>query len=113
MKRLLAFAAPLALLAGAGYCLWRHFSSVRAVDPALPSDELLTRRVQVAIRQAGAIPAQLRLRVIDGTVILTGAVTPAERDRVLRATLAAPGIRGVRNRLAVESGPWEASPTAQ
>lgn len=112
MKRLLAFAAPLALLAGAGYCLWRHFS-VRPAHPALPSDELLTRRVQVAIRQAGAVPAQLRLRVIDGTVILAGAVTPAERDRVLRATLAAPGIRGVRNGLAVESDPWEASPTAQ
>jgi hypothetical protein len=112
MKRLLS----LALLAGAGYCAWRHFQGKAgrsaARVPTLPDDDLLTRRVMVSIRQAGAMPAQLRLRVLDGMVMLGGTVTAAERDRILRAILAAPGIRGVRNGLAVESGPWEPSPNA-
>ncbi|HWA37569.1 MAG TPA: BON domain-containing protein [Burkholderiales bacterium] len=109
MKRLLS----IALLAGAGYCLWRQLKvSPAARVPAAPSDELLTRRVQVALRQAGGLPEHLHLRVVDGTAMLSGSVTPAERDRVLRAALSAPGIRGVRNGLAVESGPWEPSPSA-
>ncbi len=112
MKRLLS----LALLAGAGFCAWRYLQdkprpAARRL-PLLPDDELLTRRVMVSIRQAGALPPHLHLRVLDGTVLLAGSVTPAERDRILRAILAAPGIRGVRNGLAVESGPWEPSPNA-
>jgi hypothetical protein len=114
----------LAVLAGAGYCAWRYYQAKARPDariPALPSDELLERRVQVSIRQAGALPEQLRMRVVGGTVVLAGTVTAAERDRILRAILAAPGIRGVRNELdvqgvvrdpdlAVESRPWEPSP---
>jgi hypothetical protein len=111
MKRLLS----LAMLAGAGYCAWRYLQDKprpAARVPVLPDDELLTRRVMVSIRQAGALPPHLHLRVLDGTVLLAGSVTPAERDRILRAILAAPGIRGVRNGLAVESAPWEPSPNA-
>jgi hypothetical protein len=120
MKRLLS----LALIAGAGYWAWRQFQDTArpgARVPVLPNDDLLTRRVLVSIKQAGAMPEQLRIRVLDGTVVLAGSVTAAERDRILRAILAAPGIRGVRNQLdvegasrdpdlAVESQPWEPSP---
>jgi osmotically-inducible protein OsmY len=120
MKRLLSLAA----LAGAGYAAWRYYQGKArpaARVPTLPTDDLLERRVQVSIRQAGAMPEQLRVRVVGGTVVLSGSVTAAERDRILRAILAAPGIRGVRNELdvqgvvrdpdlAVESRPWEPSP---
>ena len=117
MKRVLSILAPAALLAGAGYCAWRHFlarSRPAARIPVAPTDELLTRRVLVSIRQAGAMPDELRVRVQDGIVHLDGQVSSAERDRVLRAILAAPGIRGLSNRLdvAVESQPWEPSPRA-
>ena len=120
MKRLLSLAA----LAGAGYYAWRLYQDKArpgARVPVLPSDDLLTRRVHVSIRQAGALPEQVRIRVHDGMVFLAGSVTAAERDRIVRAILAAPGIRGVRNELdvqgasrdpdlAVESQPWEPSP---
>jgi hypothetical protein len=118
MKRVLSILAPIALLAGAGFCAWRHVlarSRPASRVPVAPTDDLLAKRVLVSIRQAGPMPDQLRVRVQGGTVHLDGAVSAAERDRVLRATLAAPGIRGVSNRLslAVESQPWEPSPRAQ
>ena len=118
MKRVLSILAPVALLAGAGYCAWRHVlsrSRPAARVPVAPSDDLLAKRVLVSIRQAGAVPEELQVRVLEGTVHLAGSVTAAERDRILRAPLAAPGIRGVSNRLslAVESQPWEPSPRAQ
>jgi hypothetical protein len=121
MKRLLSLAA----LAGAGYYAWRLYQDKAARPgariPAPPTDDLLTRRVLVSIRQAGGSPGQLSVRVHDGVVFLAGSVTAAERDRLVRAILAAPGIRGVRNELdvqdarrdpdlAVESQPWEPSP---
>lgn len=120
MKRLLSLAA----LAGAGYYAWRLYQDRARPGvpvPVLPSDDLLTRRVLVSLRQAGALPEQLRVRVHEATVFLAGSVTAAERDRIVRAILAAPGIRGVRNELevhgasrdpdlAVESPPWEPSP---
>lgn len=119
MKRFLSVAA----LAGAGYLAWRYLEGRRPARrvPAVPSDELLTRRVQVSLRQAGVMPDALQMRVLDGTLALSGRVSAAERDRVLRAILAVPGIRGVRNELevsgvpaerdlAVESQPWEGSP---
>jgi len=122
MNRLLKLAAPLALAAG-GFYAWRWFQSRRpaAKVPVLPTDDLLTRRVLVSMKQAGAVPNDLHMRVLDGTVILAGRVNATERDRVLRAILAVPGIRGVRNELdvegiprdpdlAAESEPWEASP---
>lgn len=103
MIRLLKLAAPLALAAG-GYYAWRRYQSRRPSRrvAVLPTDALLERRVLVSMKQAGALPDGLRLRVLDGTVVLAGRVTVAERDRVLRAILAAPGIRGVRNQLDVE-----------
>ncbi len=120
MKRLLT----VAVLAGAGYCAWRHFlgrARTAARVPKLPTDELLTRRAQVSLKRAGAVPQAMRMRVVDGTVVLAGTVSAAERDRVLRALLAVPGVKGVRNELevqgvnrdpdlAVESQPWEPSP---
>ena len=124
MKRLLS----LALIAGAGYYAWRRYRDearpAAPQVPALPSDDLLTRRVLVSIRQAGALPEQVRIRVLQGTVFLAGSVTAAERDRLVRAILAAPGIRGMRTELdveganrdpdlAVESRPWEPSPRSR
>ena len=119
MKRLLS----LAVLAGAGYCAWRYFQArARAARvPVLPTDPLLTRRVLISMKRSGAIPQGLHMRVVGGTVVLAGEVTATERDRLLRAILAVPGIRGVRNQLAVqgalrdpdlavESQPWEPSP---
>ena len=119
MKRLLS----LALIAGAAYGAWRYFQArARAARvPVLPTDPLLTRRVLISMKRSGAIPQGLHMRVIGGTVVLAGTVSVAERDRLLRAILAVPGIRGVRNQLdvqgvlrdpdlAVESQPWEPSP---
>lgn len=119
MKRFLSVAA----LAGAGYLAWRYLEGRRPARrvPAAPGDELLTRRVQVSLRHAGVMPDALQMRVLEGTVALSGRVNAAERDRVLRAILAVPGIRGVRNELEVsglpaerdlpvESQPWEGSP---
>jgi hypothetical protein len=118
MKRLLS----LALFAGAGYCAWRYLQRPAARGgPALPTDQLLARRVLISMKRSGVIPQQLRMRVLGGTVVLGGAVSATERDRILRAILAVPGIRGVRNELdvqgvvrdpdlAVESQPWEPSP---
>lgn len=104
MKRLLSIAA----LAGAGYLAWRYYrSQVRRPAPrvpAPPSDELLTRRVLVSLRHAGVMPGAFHLRVHDGTVALSGAVGAAQRDRVLRAVLAVPGIRGLKNDLESKIG---------
>lgn len=99
MKRLLS----VAVLAGAGYLAWRYYQEqARAPQrraPAPPNDELLTRRVLVSLRHAAVMPEGFQVRVLDGTVVLSGAVGAAERDRVLRAVLAVPGIRSVRNEL--------------
>ncbi len=105
MKRLL----PVAVLAGAGYLAWRYLQGRPPAQrvPAPPTDELLTRRVLVSLRQAGVMPDAFHLRVLDGTVALSGAVNAADRDRVLRAILAVPGIRGVRNELEVRGAPRE------
>jgi hypothetical protein len=99
MKRLLS----VAVLAGAGYLAWRYYQEQarppRRRAPSQPTDELLTRRVLVSLRHAAVMPDGFQVRVLDGTVMLSGAVGAADRDRVLRAVLAVPGIRGVRNEL--------------
>jgi hypothetical protein len=105
MKRLLS----VAVLAGAGYLAWRYYQEQarppqrRAPKP--PTDELLTRRVLVSLRHAAVMPDAFQVRVLDGTVMLSGAVGAADRDRLLRAVLAVPGIRGVRNELEARSTP--------
>jgi hypothetical protein len=100
---------PAAVLAGAGYFAWRYLQGRRPARrvPAPPTDELLTRRVLVSLRQAGLMPDAFHMRVLDGTVALSGSVRAADRDRVLRAILAVPGIRGVKNELQVSGAPAE------
>lgn len=109
---------PVAVLAGAGYVAWRYLrgQAGRGVPrlPAPPTDELLTRRVLVSLRHAALVPDGFQVRVVGGTVMLSGAVGAAERDRVLRAVLAVPGIRGVRNELEARGAPVErAAPEAR
>jgi osmotically-inducible protein OsmY len=106
MKRLLSLAA----LAGAGYLAYRYYQQQARPEerrvPEMPSDTLLSQRVQVSLQRSGVVPSDtLQVRVVEGEVVPTGSVTASERDRVLRAILAVPGIRGVRNQLEVRGAP--------
>ena len=106
MKRLLSLAA----LAGAGYLAYRFYQQQpgrpeRRV-PEMPSDTLLSQRVQVSLQRTGVVASDnLQVRVLGGNVVLTGSVSASERDKILRAILAVPGIRGVRNQLEVQGAP--------
>ena len=78
-----------------------HFRSRRAARPAVDeqpiSDELLAGRVRAGI--AGAATAPIDVRVAHGIVALRGTVRRAERDLVLAAALAVPGVTQVTNYL--------------
>lgn len=106
MKRLFSLAA----LAGAGYFVYRYYrQQARRPEqraPVMPSDELLGQRVQVSLQRSGVVASDtLQVRVVDANVVLTGSATAAERDRILRAVLNVPGIRGVRNQLEIRGAP--------
>lgn len=64
------------------------------------SDELLAESVRSAI--AGASSSPVDVRCINGVVSLRGTVRRAERDLVLAAALAVPGVTQVTNFLDTE-----------
>jgi osmotically-inducible protein OsmY len=96
---------PLAAIATAayyGYRYWRRERPGARVAAVRLSDEELTSQVASRLKDAGAVPADLRMHVRDGTLHLSGRVSAAERDLILRHGLAVEGIRSVENKLEVQ-----------
>ena len=92
--RLLTLVAVAAVAAGI-----YHYRS-RSARPAAArtgvfSDELLAESVRSGI--AGAASSPVDVRVVNGVVSLRGTVRKAERDLVLAAALAVPGVTQVTN----------------
>lgn len=80
----------------AGLYQFRKSRARPALDPQATPDEFLARQVRAAI--GGAVSAPVGVSVMRGIVALRGAVrTRAERDRVLAAALAVPGVTQVTN----------------
>jgi osmotically-inducible protein OsmY len=90
--RLLTILALAAI--GAGIYQYRNRSARSAARPAT-SDEMLAENVRSGI--AGAAASPVDVRVVNGTVSLRGTVRKAERDLVLAAALAVPGVTEVTN----------------
>lgn len=92
--RLLTFLAAAALAAGV-YQYRQRLRQPRA-DRQTRSDELLADSVRSGIAGASSRPVQVRC--ISGVVSLRGTVrSNAERDLVLAAALAVPGVTQVTN----------------
>jgi osmotically-inducible protein OsmY len=93
--RLLTLLAVAAVAAGVYHYRSRLPAARRR--PAGPgvSDELLAERVRSGI--AGAASSPVDVRCINGIVSLRGTVRRAERDLVLAAALAVPGVTQVTN----------------
>jgi osmotically-inducible protein OsmY len=66
-------------------------------DRQAVSDELLAERVRSGI--AGAASSRVDVRCINGVVSLRGTLSRAERDLVLAAALAVPGVTQITNYL--------------
>jgi osmotically-inducible protein OsmY len=90
--RLLTLAALATLVAGI-YHYRQHATPARR--RAAMSDEMLTESVRSGI--AGASTGPVDVRCINGVVTLRGTVRRAERDLVLAAALAVPGVLQVTN----------------
>src|SRR5262245_65995421 len=96
--RLLTLVAVAAL--AAGVCHYRASRLARAGrDRQAVSDALLEERVRSGVADAVSTPVQVRC--IGGVVTLRGTVRPAERDLVLAAVLALPGVTQVTNFLEI------------
>src|SRR5258708_3963169 len=74
-----------------------HYRQRRGLNRRRPasSDELLAERVRSGI--AGAASSPVDVRVVNGVCSLRGTVRTAERDLVLAAALAVPGVTQVTN----------------
>jgi osmotically-inducible protein OsmY len=95
--RLLTLLAA-AALAGGIYHYSRHRGFTRSrADGQAPSDYRLAESVRTAI--AGASTREVDVRCINGVVVLRGTVRGAERDRLLAAALAVPGVIQITNYL--------------
>jgi osmotically-inducible protein OsmY len=92
--RLLTLLALAAVAAGI-YHYQTQRRAGRPVRRAGVSDEELAERVRSGI--AGAASTPVEVRVVDGIVSLRGTVRKAERDLVLAAALAVPGVTQVTN----------------
>ena len=91
--RLLTLVAVAALAAGIYH--YRTRTARPAAARTGGSDELLAESVRSGI--AGAASSPVDVRVINGVVALRGTVRKAERDLVLAAALAVPGVTQVTN----------------
>ena len=92
--RLLTLLAVAALAAGA--CHFRSSRLTRARrDRQTVSDAQLEESVRQGIADAASTPVQVRC--IDGVVTLRGTVRAAERDLLLAAALAVPGVTQLTN----------------
>ena len=73
----------------------RSLGRPEAQAPETASDRMLAERVRSGI--AGAASSPVDVRVSNGVVALRGIVRKAERDLVLAAALAVPGVTQVTN----------------
>ncbi len=89
----------LALVAVAGAAL---LLAKRRSRPRLHPDERLGRQVRAQIAALLGDPQAVRVSVNAGVIGLRGRVTKAERDDVLAAVLATPGVTQVSNLLEVD-----------
>ena len=96
--RLLTILALAAI--GAGIYQYRNRSARSAAPQAATSDEMLAENVRSGIAEAASSPVDVR--VVNGIVSLRGTVSKAERDLVLAAALAVPGVTQVTNFLETE-----------
>ena len=106
--RLLTLLALAAVAAGAYHYRQRRG---RPVPRSSVSDEELAERVRSGI--AGAASSPVDVRVVNGIVSLRGTVRKPERDLVLAAALAVPGVTQVTNYLETDEpvgdiGPMQA-----
>jgi osmotically-inducible protein OsmY len=95
--RLLTVLAMAVLAAGV-----YHYRSYRRPARAgvSPADAQLEESVRSRIAGAASTPVQVRC--VNGVVTLRGSVRPAERDLLLAAALAVPGVTQVTNVLEVD-----------
>jgi hypothetical protein len=89
----------LALVAVAGAAL---LLAKRRSRPRLHPDERLGSQVRAQIAALLGDPQAVRVTVNRGVVSLRGGVSKAERDDVLAAVLATPGVTQVSNLLEVD-----------
>ncbi|HKQ27782.1 MAG TPA: BON domain-containing protein, partial [Burkholderiales bacterium] len=73
----------------------RGLGQGEAQAPESQSDQMLAESVRSGI--AGAASSPVDVKVINGVVSLRGTVRKAERDLVLAAALAVPGVTQVTN----------------
>ena len=98
--RLLTLLAVAALAAGV-FHYRRHLGPARARrDGQAASDARLEESVRSGIAGAASTPVQVRC--LNGVVTLRGSVRAAERDLLLAAALAVPGVTQVTNFLEVD-----------
>ena len=93
--RLLTLLAVAAVAAG----IYRYRQRRGPGRARLSPDRRMEQSVRRAIAQAASSP--ISVRCINGVVTLRGTLGMAERDRVLAAALAVPGITQVTNLLEV------------
>jgi hypothetical protein len=67
------------------------------------ADDVLRERVNQRIAQVVTRPADVRVWVEGGTVRLSGALPPAERDELLAQLVTMPGVIRLRNALAADA----------
>jgi osmotically-inducible protein OsmY len=88
----LALGAAATLLAVAAVDKWRR-------EPAGVSDDILKQRVRARVGELVSRPDAIQVDVEGGVVRLSGEVMPQERDGLLAALIAVPGVWRVRNAL--------------
>jgi osmotically-inducible protein OsmY len=93
--RLLTLLAVAALAAGVYHYRGRRGLARGRREAQARPDRLLEESVRQGIAGAASTPVQVRC--VGGVVTLRGTVRPAERDLVLAATLAVPGVNQVTN----------------
>jgi len=93
--RLLTLLAAAALAAGVYHYRGRRGLTRSRREAQAQSDRLLEERVRSGIAGAASTPVQVRC--LRGVVTLRGTVRPPERDLLLAAALAVPGVTQVTN----------------
>ena len=92
---------PLAAFALGAAAVWL---TVAAVDnwrrePAVVDDEILRQRVRMRLGELVTRPDTIQVAVQGGVVRLSGEVLARERDALLAALIAVPGVWRLRNAL--------------
>ena len=95
--RLLTLLAVAALAAGVYH--YRDHRGSRFARTRRDRQAVSDAQIEESVRQriAGAVSAPVQVRCLRGVVTLRGTVRPAERDLVLAAALAVPGVTQITN----------------